>query len=318
MIKYGWHETIWQRLFTNKDSMAHAYIFFGKEAEANDHFSSNFCKALLCSTNNSGKSCSDCSACLWMDNQSHPDFFSVDTEGNEASNKLIPVASIRALKRFFELSPHQVGGKKIALILQSHRMNKAAANSLLKILEEPPNDCMIILSTDRLDLLLPTIKSRCQQIKLPQPSNEQSKEYLNKNKLSLDDGAIDYFNSSAITAIEQADNYQKVKDIIYVLEKGRDFKTIHIKADWLDYGLSWTINVIQKWCYDLFSYKLTNELFYFPNKKDTFEKLSNNISLSKMLVLMKKLNEVKAYASKPVNKEINLELVMIEYQKVFN
>ena len=37
-----------------------------------------------------------------------------------------------------------------------------------------------------------------------------------------------------------------------------------------------------------------------------------------MLVLMKKLNEVKAYASKPVNKEINLELVMIEYQKVFN
>ena len=63
---------------------------------------------------------------------------------------------------------------------------------------------------------------------------------------------------------------------------------------------------------------LTNELFYFPNKKDTFEKLSNNISLSKMLVLMKKLNEVKAYASKPVNKEINLELVMIEYQKVFN
>ena len=76
-----------------------------------------------------------------------------------------------------------------ALINQSDRMNNQATNALLKILEEPPSNCIIILSTNQPDLILPTVKSRCQLITLPEPTKEQTVDYLKVNNLTLDDGA---------------------------------------------------------------------------------------------------------------------------------
>ena len=55
----------------------------------------------------------------------------------------------------------------------------------------------------------------------------------------------------------------------------------------------------------------------FPAEKLALEKLAGQSSLPNMLVFQKKLNEIKAYASKPVNKEINMEVMMMEYRKMF-
>lgn len=318
MTNYFWLDEVQEKLLKNHDLISHAFLFYGKEKVTNNKFATVFCEALLCSKKDATGSCGVCKSCTWMSSQSHPDYFSVDVEGNDTNEKLIPVSVIRELKSFFELSPHQIGGKKIALINKADRLTRQAANALLKILEEPPASCVIILSTDEPYLILPTVKSRCQLIKLPQPSPEQSIEYLNQNNYKLDDGAIEYFNSSPITAIDQHGSYKKVIEITKVLSQGKDIDTRLVKIDWLDYGLDWSVNVIQKWCYDLFSYKLTNEAHYFPSKSVIFDKLASDLNLSKILTLLKRLNEVKIYASKPVNKEINLELIVIEYRKVFN
>lgn len=318
MKNYVWHNEVFERLLSNPEHMAHAYLFYGKEQASNNIFSINLSKSLLCFDSNSIHPCGICDACLWMAAQSHPDFFSVDAEESDANEKLIPISSIRALKSFFELSSHVVGGKKVALINQSDRMNNQATNALLKILEEPPSNCIIILSTNQPDLILPTVKSRCQLITLPEPTKEQASEYLKENNLTLEKGALAYFNSSPIKAIDQHDSYEKVKQITNILGQGKAIGSQLNNGDWLEFGLPWTINVMQKWCYDLFSYKLTNELFYFPAKKEIIENLAMDLNLSKILIFLKKLNEVKVYASKPVNKEINLELLVIEYRKVFN
>jgi len=74
---------------------------------------------------------------------------------------------------------------------------------------------------------------------------------------------------------------------------------------------------MQKWSYDLLLFKLTQEISYFPAEKLALEKLAGQSSLPNMLVFQKKLNEIKAYASKPVNKEINMEVMMMEYRKMF-
>tara|TARA_B100000035_G_scaffold233403_1_gene201687 strand:+ start:61974 stop:62930 length:957 start_codon:yes stop_codon:yes gene_type:complete len=318
MNNYKWHNEIFERLLSYSEHMAHAYLFYGKVQASNNSFSLNFSRGLLCLDQNSINPCGVCDACLWMTTQSHPDFFSVDTGESDANEKLIPISSIRALKSFFEKSPHVVGGKKVALINQSDRMNNQATNALLKILEEPPSNSMIILSTNQPDLILPTVKSRCQLITLPEPTREQTADYLKVNNLSLDEGALAYFNSSPITSLDQHESYQKVKQITNILGQGKAMDSQLDNGDWLEFGLPWTVNVMQKWCYDLFSFKLTNELFYFPAKKEIIENLVTNLNLSKILQFLKKLNEVKVYASKPINKEINLELLVIEYRKVFN
>ena len=318
MNNHLWHNEIFERLLNNPEHMAHAYLLYGKEQNSNNSFSINFSESLLCYDQDSIHPCGVCDACLWMATQSHPDFFSVDTVESDANEKLIPISSIRALKIFFELSPHVVGGKKVALINQSDRMNNQATNALLKILEEPPSNCIIILSSNQPDLILPTVKSRCQLITLPEPTKEQTADYLKVNNITLDEGALAYFNSSPIAALDQYESYQKVKQITNILGQGKAMDSQFDNGDWLEFGLPWTINVMQKWCYDLFSFKLTNELFYFPAKKEIIENLATNLNLSKILQFLKKLNEVKVYASKPVNKEINLELLIIEYRKVFN
>ena len=318
MNNYLWHNEIFERLLSNPEHMAHAYLLYGKEQTSNNSFSIHLSESLLCYDQDSIHPCGVCDACLWMATQSHPDFFSVDAGESDANEKLIPISSIRALKSFFELSPHVVGGKKVALINQSDRMNNQATNALLKILEEPPSNCIIILSTNQPDLILPTVKSRCQLIILPEPTKEQTADYLKVNNITLDEGALAYFNSSPIAALDQHESYQKVKQIINILGQAKAMDPQLDNRDWLEFGLPWTVNVMQKWCYDLFSFKLTNELFYFPAKKEVIENLVTNLNLSKILQFLKKLNEVKVYASKPVNKEINLELLVIEYRKVFN
>ena len=76
---------------------------------------------------------------------------------------------------------------------------------------------LAILSTNQPDLILPTVKSRCQLITLPEPTKEQASEYLKENNLTVEKGALAYFNSSPIQAIDQHDSYEKVKQITNIL-----------------------------------------------------------------------------------------------------
>lgn len=91
----------------------------------------------------------------------HPDFRAVRIEEEKS---VISVTQIRDLIAFFGLTSHQ-GGTKVALILPAEAMTVAAANSLLKTLEEPPGDSVLLLVADTPSRLPATIVSRCQQLR---------------------------------------------------------------------------------------------------------------------------------------------------------
>jgi len=90
----------------------------------------------------------------------HPDFHWLQPE---APGKQIKVDQIRILRNFV-LQTCQKSDRKVAVILDAHMMNMNAANALLKTLEEPPGECLLILSTNSHQDLLPTIRSRCQSL----------------------------------------------------------------------------------------------------------------------------------------------------------
>ncbi len=97
----------------------------------------------------------------------HPDLFVV-----RPSNKMrrISVKSVREMIRQIQFTSHQ-GGAKVAIIHEADRMNQESANAFLKTLEEPPVDSTILLFTTRLYDLLPTIRSRCINFRLPSVDN---------------------------------------------------------------------------------------------------------------------------------------------------
>ena len=119
----------------------------------------------------------------------HPDLRWLQPEDG-----VIKVDAIREIAEFLVQTP-QAAGRKIAVIEDADRMNLNAANALLKPLEEPPRDSFIALSTSAPEQLLPTVRSRCQQIRVKRGGTDEVRGWLNGAGVDLEQAgfwAVEY------------------------------------------------------------------------------------------------------------------------------
>ena len=144
--------------------IAHAYLFEGPEGVGKRMMALAFARALLCQ---SGTGCGECSACLKVDHHNHPDIHLL-----EAAGANLKIDQIRSLQQKLSLRPLE-GNYKICLIDGAEYFTTGAANALLKTLEEPQPGTFIILISSQPEKLLPTIRSRCQQLPFSRLSKQQ-------------------------------------------------------------------------------------------------------------------------------------------------
>jgi DNA polymerase-3 subunit delta' len=107
---------------------------------------------------------------------SHPDFMLLQPAPDK---RLVPVDQVRAMIAFLNLTSHQ-SGAKVALVIPAEALSTAAANSLLKTLEEPPPGTWILLVTQALSRLPPTVVSRCLRLRVNAPGRAQATDWLRK------------------------------------------------------------------------------------------------------------------------------------------
>ncbi|MDT2672835.1 DNA polymerase III subunit delta' [Enterococcus dongliensis] len=138
--------------------LAHAYLFEGDQGTGKAELALWFVKHLFCLALQDGMPCEKCNNCLRIASKDHPDVVEIEPDGQS-----IKVDQIRALQGELAKSGFE-SAKKVVIIHQAEKMNVSSANSLLKFLEEPPANFMIILETQSLGKILPTIRSRCQII----------------------------------------------------------------------------------------------------------------------------------------------------------
>lgn len=151
--------------------LAHAYIVVGSPRGNASEFVEAFIQFLFCREKQ--KPCGTCAECRRVQEHVHPD---VLWFGPESKARRIIIGEdeeegIRKVNRFVSLSPYS-GQRKVAVILEADRMNDAAANAFLKTLEEPPASSLLLLITNAVQHLLPTIVSRCQRIVLSAAQDE--------------------------------------------------------------------------------------------------------------------------------------------------
>jgi DNA polymerase-3 subunit delta' len=117
---------------------------------------------------------------------SHPDIITVtqDKDDDEDWHKEIPAEKARALVHFFQQKP-MLGKWRVAIIDSIDELNHKGANSLLKILEEPPAHCLLILITHNIAKVLPTIRSRCQLFLCNHLTDEEIKTVLDTLHLDV-------------------------------------------------------------------------------------------------------------------------------------
>ena len=175
-VHFPWQAPQWLHvceLRSNK-RLPHALLLGGPNGVGKRRFARAVAHSLLCEQSTPANPCGQCRHCHFNLAGTHPDLKVIEPE---EAGKQIKVDQIRAIMDFIAQTAQQ-GGHKIVIIEPAEAMNVNAANALLKSLEEPTDDTIILLVSDAAGTLLPTIKSRCQLVDFPVPQKQESLAWL--------------------------------------------------------------------------------------------------------------------------------------------
>ncbi|MBK3807429.1 DNA polymerase III subunit delta' [Stutzerimonas stutzeri] len=168
-----WQVDLWRQL-AGRAQHAHAYLLHGPAGIGKRLLAEQLMALLLCQRPVEARACGECKACQLLAAQTHPDHYALEPE---EVDKAIRVDQVRDLVGFVTQTA-QLGGRKVILLEPAEAMNLNAANALLKSLEEPSGDTVLLLISHQPSRLLPTIKSRCVQQACPLPGRQQSLDWL--------------------------------------------------------------------------------------------------------------------------------------------
>lgn len=212
--------SILQRAFV-ADKVAQAYIFAGLEGVGKFRTAREWGKLLLCKCpvieNGFADSCGGCASCRLLQAGSHPDFnhvykelreFTAEGKG-QAPPVELPVDVVREFLLQKAATKPILSERKVFVVSEAEKLNTASQNCLLKVLEEPPGYCCIILVCTRLEKLLPTTKSRCQIIRFGPVAEQRIIERL--KEMGLEEKRAQYFASLAAGSLGQASQWAELE-----------------------------------------------------------------------------------------------------------
>lgn len=210
-----------QRLkkYLSRQRMAGAYLFTGPEGVGKKLAALTLAKALNCLTRQDD-SCDTCASCLKINKHQHPDVKIINNSGPEPdeshSHSEIKIEFIRAMQDEINLRPYE-GRKKVFIVDGAHHLNPEASNAFLKTLEEPPENSIIILISEKPAFIFKTIISRCQVIKFF-PFKKKELNTILKDEYHLDDNLSHYLSNFSEGRLGEA---LRLKDTDIMLKKNK-------------------------------------------------------------------------------------------------
>lgn len=174
-MPYPWQLDQWQHLnqLQRDQRLPHALLIQGEKGIGKQLLVSGLVKKFLCQQDTEF-ACGECKSCQLFKAETHPDLIHV---GLDEKAKQIKVDQIRKVVDFV-YKTSQMNGLKVVVIETAENMNINAANALLKCLEEPAGDTLLLLISHAPNRLLPTIRSRCQAIVMDKPDLNAAQQWL--------------------------------------------------------------------------------------------------------------------------------------------
>ena len=300
-------------------NIANSYILSGDTGSGKNTLACTFAAALECEAGGD-EPCMSCDSCKKAIGNTHPDIITLQRE----KGSVISVNEIREqIVNDAQIRPY-CGKKKIYIIPDAHLMNESAQNALLKTLEEPPEYVVIMLLTNNPDVLLPTIRSRCVELKLKMVSDELVKKYLMEHlhipdyqaqiDASLAQGSIgkaqdaaqsaDFarVSQAALSVLRNVDSMEVYELTEAVKTISSDKKVIH---DYLEF--------FQFWFRDILMFKATREVdnLVFKQEINTIREQARQRSYENLERIQEALDRTRVRLLANVNVELSLELLFL-------
>lgn len=333
---HPWNDTLWQRLVQLRPQLPHALLLHGRAGIGKLALAERFAQLLLCEQPQAGGSvaCGRCPSCHWMGQGSHPDFRKLQpaaldeddtTDSTEpperksaTAGQQVSVAQIRSLNEFVHLSTHR-GGLRVALIHPAEAMNNAAANALLKTLEEPPAHVVLLLVSHQPSRLLPTILSRCHQLRFTLPDPVDALAWLNQHKVQHAAACLAQAGGAPLLAQQLADtDYQARRQAFLTgLLQVSVADSLRLAEQHAKHSMVELIHWLQQWQHDLLSLQLTGQLRYQVDFAAQLRGLAGRANLIRLLAFERRLQAARASAQHPLNPQMVLEDVLLEYANLF-
>ena len=339
---FPWQSAVWQQLRRPGGLQRHhALLLKGRRGIGKLGFAHALAKSVLCGqSDTAGRACGKCQDCHWFEQGTHPNFrllepeaLSVsddatgkdgeegkaDTAGAKTGKKpsqQLTIAQIRELDDFIYLSAHQ-NRYKVILIHPAEMMNVAAANALLKKLEEPPPEVLFILVAHGTASILATILSRCRQIVMPAPEHELAKAWLMQQGVAQPDFRLAMSGFSPLVALQYDDQQSAPHtEFIQHLCVPEKFDPIGLAEKLHKQDLSAVTSWLQKWCYDLMSWRIGGRVRYHLRQADSIKRQAAGMNLVAIGFVWRNLAASQQLARHPLNSRLFLEELFLTYAEV--
>ena len=303
--------------------LSHAYMFEGLDGMGKATLSKIFIQAVLCE-DTSDSPCGKCQSCIKFSSGNHPDFFTVSPKALS-----IGIDEIRKLQDDIIIKPIE-SEKKVYLIEQADKMTEQAQNCLLKTLEEPPGDSLLILCVKNAGAMLRTIQSRCVSIKFEAYKTEEIEAVLRKHNISNEEslGFASAFSQGVLgkAFLLVSDEFMQVReDILNFLSSiyGSRIENIIKTSSYFETKkdiIGEIFDIISSWYRDLAVCKASgNErLLINFDKKDIILKNIENYSEQDIVRIVKKIEEARRDIKRNVNLPMVLDNMLIGFWEVVN
>ncbi|QJQ04609.1 DNA polymerase III subunit delta' [Undibacterium piscinae] len=340
---FPWHRSAWTQLQSLRQRMPHAILLHGAEGTGKTLFAEQFAQSLLCETPRpDGHACLECASCSWFSQYSHPDYRRVRPElldeeegaagelesaepdkktakASKTPSKEIVINQVRALADFMNISTHRQG-RRVVLLYPAEALNVPAANALLKSLEEPNANTVFILVSNSLDKLLPTILSRCHKFPLGMPSKAQSMEWLGSQKVTDAEAWLAQQGGAPLSALQmsQSEGRADLDDFLRQLSKPGVEGSLKLAEKMQKMDVPTTVSWLQRWLYDIFSYKQSGRIRYYPRYQKELALLASRTETMALLAVISNTGERQSIASHPLSAKLFIEDMLLDYSALFH